>query len=92
MAEKLDDQPEEDFPLRLGAASGVGRAALEEGPGSGNELRDYERCEWQAHRKNEGKKLTELAMACSLHLISTCLPLWVGFCCNALGPVGGCLD
>jgi hypothetical protein len=33
IVEKLDDQPEEDFPLRLGAASGAGRAVQEEGPG-----------------------------------------------------------
>lgn len=40
IVEKLDDQPEEDFPLRFGAASGVGRAALEDGGESPSELRD----------------------------------------------------
>ena len=41
IVEKLDDQPEEVFPLRFGAASGVERAALKDGPGSRSELRDF---------------------------------------------------
>ena len=38
------------------------------------------------------RELTVLAMAWSLHLISTCLPLRGVFCCIALGPEGGCLS
>ena len=44
--------------------------------------------------KSKGRRrrgLTVLAMAWSLHLISTCLPFKGGFCCIALGPEGGCL-
>ena len=45
------------------------------------------------NRKDSGKRgLTVLAMAWSLHLISTCLPLRGGFCCIALGAKGGCLS
>ena len=56
-----------------------------------------QRCE-TVEEVNEGiskgrwrEELTVLAMAWSLHLISTCLPLGGGFCCIALGPEGGCL-
>lgn len=36
IVEKLDDQPKDVFPLRR-----VGRAALEDGPDSRSELRDF---------------------------------------------------
>lgn len=77
MVEKLDDQPEQVFPLRLGAASKVGRAALEDGADSGSELRDFVKRMMMNDRTptNDGGKLTVLAIAWSLHLISTCLPL-----------------
>jgi hypothetical protein len=79
IVEKLDDQPEEVFPLRFGAASGVVRAALKDGPGSRSELRDFEKGKEILNepytQTDDGGKLTVLAMAWSLHLISTCLPL-----------------
>lgn len=79
MVEKLDDQPEEVFPLRFGAARVLGRAALEDGPGSTSELRDLEKREGivnrQLYEERTGGGLTVLAIAWSLHLISTCLPL-----------------
>jgi len=38
IVEKFDDQPEEVFPLRLGATSRAGHVALEDGPGSMSKL------------------------------------------------------
>ena len=71
IVEKLDDQPEEDFPLRLGAASGVGRAALEDGPGSRSELRDFwGKCKGDFERPYTNKQRWEEAHGASNGLVA----------------------